>query len=225
MSHPSSSVTSNPSSITPTIYNGSKGSVTPAAPAGTSELSSYALELSRSLQHYPDFPVPGILFADIFPLFANPTTHADLLKALTLQVNILDPKPDVIVGLDARGFLFGPALALAFNASFVPVRKKGKLPGKTVTVGYDKEYGSDLFEIQEKSIKPGQKVLIADDVIATGGTAAAAGELVRKVGGTLLGYLFILELVALNGRDKLDASVFTLLSGRPGPDPTKLEYA
>ncbi|KAI9659110.1 MAG: adenine phosphoribosyltransferase [Bathelium mastoideum] len=119
---------------------------------------------------------------------------------------------DVIVGLEARGFLFGPSLALRLGAGFVPVRKQGKLPGPTKTASYQKEYGEDFFQLQADAIKPGQKVLVVDDIIATGGSAAAAGSLVRQLGGTLLGYIFILELDFLNGRAQLDAPVHTLLA-------------
>lgn len=118
----------------------------------------------------------------------------------------------MIVALDARGFLFGPSLALRLNAGFAPVRKVGKLPGPVETASYKKEYGEDLFQIQADAVKAGQMVLVVDDIIATGGSADAAGTLVEKLGGTLLGYLFILELDFLHGRDKLTAPVHTLLS-------------
>jgi len=122
--------------------------------------------------------------------------------------------PDVIVGLDARGFLIAPTLALRAGCKFVPVRKAGKLPGKLETVTYEKEYGLDSFAIQTAAIKPGDKVLVVDDLIATGGSAAAAGELVKKCGGHLLGYIFIIELTSLQGRDKLDAPVYTLIESQ-----------
>lgn len=118
------------------------------------------------------------------------------------------------MGLEARGFLFGPSLALRLGAAFVPVRKKGKLPGPCETAGYQKEYGEDFFQMQSDGVKPGQKVLVVDDIIATGGSAAAAGSLVKKLGGTLIGYVFILELDFLKGRAKLDAPVYTLLSSQ-----------
>ncbi|EEP77251.1 adenine phosphoribosyltransferase 1 [Uncinocarpus reesii 1704] len=124
-------------------------------------------------------------------------------------------KPDVIVGLDARGFLFGPSLALRLGASFVPVRKQGKLPGPVETQAYEKEYGTDYFQIQADAIKPGQKVIVVDDIIATGGSASAAGSLVQKLGGDLLGFVFMLELDFLKGREKLPAPVYTLLSSQP----------
>ena len=124
-------------------------------------------------------------------------------------------KPDVIVGLEARGFLFGPSLALRLDSGFAPVRKKGKLPGPTETASFNKEYGADDFEIQSDAIKKGQKVLVVDDIIATGGSAAAAGQLVQKLGGQLLGFIMILELDFLHGRDKLPAPCYTLLTSQP----------
>ena len=143
-----------------------------------------------------------------------------------------DNKPDIIAGLDARGFLFGPSLALRVGAGFVPVRKKGKLPGPTETASFEKEYGADFFQIQSDAIKEGQNVIVLDDIIATGmpqiclmpgvhpdfvpgGSAAAAGSLIEKLGGRLLGYIFLLELDFLHGRDKLNAPVYTLLSSQP----------
>ena len=132
--------------------------------------------LQSSLKEFPDFPTPGILFQDILPLFASPTLHNDLVRALEIHVLSTHPPKltppfsgvDVIVGLEARGFLFGPSLALRIGAGFVPVRKAGKLPGETLKVEYKKEYGVDMFEMQKDSIKPGQRVVIVDDIIATG---------------------------------------------------------
>lgn len=171
--------------------------------------------LSAGLKQYPDFPQPGILFEDIFPLFANVSLHRDLITAFLLTTQTkLSQTPDVIVGLDARGFLIGPQLALHLDAAFVPVRKPGKLPGKLETVEYRKEYGTDTFAIQAESIKPGSKVLVVDDLIATGGSAAAAGQLVKKCGGNLLGYVFLIELTKLGGRNKLEAPVYTILESQ-----------
>lgn len=180
----------------------------------TAELSSLKIALHGALRQFSDFPIPGIEFVDILPIFANPKLHAELILALELQVrsSFGGKIPDVIVALDARGFLFGPSLALRLNASFVPVRKPGKLPGPVETASYKKEYGEDLFQMQADAVKAGQTVLVVDDIIATGGSAGAAGSLVEKLGGTLLGYLFILELDFLHGRDQLTAPVHTLLS-------------
>jgi len=174
------------------------------APASASELASTKVTLLGALRSFPDFPIKGINFIDILPLFQDPAIHNSLLRALELQVaESAAAKPDVIVGLDARGFLFGPSMALRLNASFVPVRKQGKMPGPCVTAAYEKEYGTDYFQMQEDAIKPGQKVLIVDDIIATGGSAAAAGALVKQLGGDVIGYLFILEIPFLKGREKL----------------------
>ena len=206
-----------------------------ASASSTAELARLKIGLHQSLRQFPDFPTKGICFEDILPLFADPTLHRDLIRALELHIENHDAclsNPDILVGLESRGFLFGPSLALRLGAGFVPVRKQGKLPGPTETASYQKEYGEDFFQIQSDSIKPGQRVLIVDDIIATGkasllsspqpecsclcpgGSAAAAGSLVKKLGGILLGYVFILELDFLKGRTKLDAPAATLLSSQ-----------
>ena len=206
-----------------------------ASASSTAELARLKIRLHRSLRQFPDFPTKGICFEDILPWFADPILHQDLIRALELHIEnhyASIGRPDILVGLESRGFLFGPSLALRLRAGFVPVRKQGKLPGPTETASYQKEYGEDFFQIQSDSIKPGQRVLIVDDIIATGimnllyspqpecsclctgGSAAAAGTLVKKLGGTLLGYVFILELDFLQGRTKLDAPTMTLLSSQ-----------
>lgn len=126
--------------------------------------------MKAALRNFPDFPIPGIDFVDILPLFATHSLHTSLIRALELQVlaSFNGVKPDVIVGLDARGFLFGPSLALKLGAGFAPVRKRGKLPGPTSEASFQKEYGADYFQIQADAIKKGQKVLVVDDIIATG---------------------------------------------------------
>ncbi|KAL9131575.1 MAG: hypothetical protein Q9217_000532 [Psora testacea] len=207
--------------------------LTPSDPSCSSELASLKIRLHKSLRQFPDFPSAGILFEDILPLFKDPTLHEALIRALELHIttNYTPPqRPDIIVGLEARGFLFGPTLALRLRAGFVPIRKEGRLPGPIETAKYEKEYGEDYFQIQSDAIKQGQRVLVMDDIIATGtvavsppwvptklistagGSAAAAGSLVKKLGGILLGYVFILELDFLKGREKLDAPLYTLLS-------------
>lgn len=179
-----------------------------------SDLTQIKKELRSRLRQFPDFPSKGVLFEDIMPIFQSPEAFQMLLDGFKLRLQALGKKVDVIVGLDARGFLFGPALALQIGAAFVPVRKQGKLPGETVKAEYVKEYGKDVFEIQQGSIKEGQNVVIVDDIIATGGSATAAGDLVTKAGGNVLEYFFILELLFLKGREKLNAPVFTLLDGQ-----------
>lgn len=136
----------------------------------SSELTSVTLKLRKALRNFPDFPIQGIDFVDILPLFASHHLHESLIRALELQVLLVNngKKPDVIVGLDARGFLFGPSLALRLGAGFAPVRKRGKLPGPTEEATFEKEYGHDYFQIQKDAIKPGQSVLVVDDIIATG---------------------------------------------------------
>jgi adenine phosphoribosyltransferase len=138
--------------------------------SSAAELASTKISLRAALRQFPDFPIPGIDFIDILPLFADYALHTKLVRALELQVleNTNGVKPDVIVGLDARGFLFGPSLALRLGAGFAPVRKRGKLPGPTHEAKFDKEYGADGFQIQSDAIKKGQSVLVVDDIIATG---------------------------------------------------------
>lgn len=183
-----------------------------AASSGASQLSSAKITLKKSLRSFPDFPIPGIDFVDIMPLFADPAAHATLVSALELQITQAFPvKPDVIVGLDARGFLFGPGLALRLGVPFAAVRKQGKLPGPCVTAEYIKEYGKDLFQMQEDAVRPGQKVLVVDDIIATGGSAKAAADLIHQLKGEVVGYMFILEIPGLNGRDKLGSAPTTIL--------------
>ncbi|KPM37138.1 hypothetical protein AK830_g9426 [Neonectria ditissima] len=184
-----------------------------ALPSSATELASAKISLRKSLRSFPDFPIPGINFVDIMPLFADPVAHATLVDALELQIAEAFPasKPDVIVGLDARGFLFGPGLALRLGVPFAAVRKPGKLPGPCATAEYVKEYGKDLFQMQKDAVREGQKVLIVDDIIATGGSAAAAADLVHQLKGEVVGYMFILEIPGLNGREKLGAAPSTIL--------------
>ena len=184
---------------------------------GPEALPQLRKTLSSALKQYPDFPQPGILFEDIFPLFASPNVHRALLHAFILTIDQnSSTKPDVIIGLDARGFLIGPSLALHYNCSFAPVRKPGKLPGQLHTVEYQKEYGKDSFAIQQEAVKPGQRVAVVDDLIATGGSAAAAQDLVKKCGGELLGFCFLIELTFLKGREKLGdgSKVWTVLESQ-----------
>jgi adenine phosphoribosyltransferase len=207
-----SSTTHNPSTVT-TAQQDASGRQPSAASSTSAQLSGAKVELRKVLRSFPDFPIPGIDFVDIMPLFANPAAHATLVSALELQIAESFPgdRPDVIVGLDARGFLFGPGLALKLGIGFAAVRKQGKLPGPCVTAEYVKEYGKDLFQMQEDAIQEGQKVLIVDDIIATGGSAKAAADLVQQRKGQVMGYLFILEIPGLNGRDKLEGAPASIL--------------
>ncbi|KAI4520449.1 phosphoribosyltransferase-like protein [Schizophyllum commune] len=169
------------------------------------------------LTAHPDFPKKGIVFLDIFPILRDPVAFETLITHfiyhLTSKTIPSSPtkKVDVVVGLDARGFLIGPIIALRLGAAFVPVRKSGKLPGACVNASYQKEYGTDVFELQEDAISEGQTVVVIDDLIATGGSAKAAGELVAKRGGKTLEYLFIVELPFLKGAEQLDAPSYSII--------------
>ena len=158
-------------------------------------------ELRSAIRSIPDFPKPGILYRDISPVLESaPLFHAaiDLLAG-----ECADLAPAKVVGLDARGFIFGAALAYRIGSGFVPVRKKGKLPSATISHAYDLEYGSAEFEMHCDSIHPGEKVILVDDLLATGGTAAAAVHLLKQLGANVLRTLFVVELDGLGGRDQL----------------------
>lgn len=159
------------------------------------------IDLREFVRDIPDFPKPGILFRDITPLLADGKALGACLTALEERARKLDP--DVVVGIESRGFIFGVPLASRMGLGFVPVRKPGKLPAKTVAESYALEYGEDSIEIHEDALERGQRVLVVDDLLATGGTAAAAARLVRRLGAELVGLLFVIELGALGGREKL----------------------
>ena len=167
-------------------------------------------DLKKLIREVPDYPKPGILFYDLTTLLQDgPGLHM-LIDQLCGHYD--GAHVDAVVGVEARGFIFAPALAYRLNAGFVPVRKPKKLPWKTTSVTYQLEYGTDTLEIHQDAIKPGQRVLISDDLLATGGTAAAAAALVRKLGGEVVGAAFALELTFLNGRAKLPGlDVFSLI--------------
>lgn len=179
-------------------------------------IDSFAHELRSALHQYPNFPKKGILFEDFLPIFRSPQLFQKLVKAFTLHLEqkFPDTKIDYIVAMESRGFLFGPAVALAIGAGFVPVRKEGRLPGECLKAKYAKEYGSEVFEIQVESIPEGSNVVIMDDIIATGGSAYAAGELVQRLNANILEFAFVMELDFLKGREKLQAPTFTLLRGQ-----------
>ncbi|XP_071526386.1 adenine phosphoribosyltransferase-like [Panulirus ornatus] len=153
---------------------------------------------------YPDFPKPGIIFKDIFSVLADPSVFRDLMTVCEERIRIMCPDVDIIMGLESRGFLLGTPLALALGVPFVPVRKKGKLPGELKQVSYSLEYGTDVFEAQANSITPGQKVVIVDDLLATGGTMKAACDLVKAMTGSVALCLVCIELEGLKGRNKLE---------------------
>ena len=157
-----------------------------------------ALILSR-IRDIPDYPQPGVVFKDITPLLADGPAFRQVVAALAGAY----PGVDKVAGIEARGFILAAPVALALGAGFVPVRKQGKLPGPTYAQSYDLEYGSATIEVHQDAFGPGERVLIVDDVLATGGTAAATAELVRKAGAEVAGIVVILELSFLAGRDKL----------------------
>ena len=163
--------------------------------------------LKEKIRDVPDFPKPGIVFKDITPLLKDPDTLYLTNRMLARPFKSMDI--DLIVGLESRGFLFGPPLATQLMAGFVPIRKPNKLPADTLSATYELEYGEDKVEIHADSIIKGNRVVIHDDLIATGGTAAAATELVEKLGGEVVGYSFLIELKALNGTGRLKKSALT----------------
>ena len=168
------------------------------------------MDLKQHIRHVPDFPKPGILFYDITTLLRN---AEGLRKTIdTLANPYAADRIDVVVGIESRGFILGAAVAERLGAGFIPVRKPGKLPAKAIKETYDLEYGKDALEIHADAVERGQRVLIVDDVLATGGTAAAAVQLVRKAGGELHGLAFLIELLALKGKSKLTGeNVYSVL--------------
>jgi adenine phosphoribosyltransferase len=158
-------------------------------------------DIARAIRNVPDFPKPGIQFKDITPVLADARLFAGSIDLLT--ENFKPGDVDAIVGIDARGFIFAAAAALKLKAGFVPVRKKGKLPYTTYEQSYDLEYGSNTIALHTDAIKPGSRVLLIDDLLATGGTAGAAVALLEKIGAKVLEINFLIELKFLNGREKL----------------------
>jgi adenine phosphoribosyltransferase len=166
--------------------------------------------LKERIRHVPDFPKAGILFYDITTLLKDRKGFHDVIEALAAPYR--DDRIDVVVGIESRGFILGGAIAHRLGAGFVPVRKLGKLPAKSIRVTYDLEYGSDSLEMHADAIDRGQHVLIVDDLLATGGTARATVDLVKQVGGTVHGLAFLIELADLKGRTRLEGEkLFALL--------------
>lgn len=165
-------------------------------------MNSQTLDHIRAtIRDVPDFPKPGILFKDITPVLADAALMARTIDGMIDATGVL--KVDKVVGIDARGFIFGALIAERLGAGFVPVRKKGKLPWMTRGVDYSLEYGTNSVEIHQDAIAPGETVLLADDLLATGGTAGAALTLIEQAGGKIVGSTFFIELSFLNGREKL----------------------
>ncbi|WP_017294740.1 adenine phosphoribosyltransferase [Geminocystis herdmanii] len=161
------------------------------------------MDLKALIRDIPDFPQPGIIFRDITTLLRNPQGLKYVIDSLSVQTEKLDILPDYIIGIESRGFIFAPALAYHLDAGFVPVRKKGKLPAKVHSIEYDLEYGTDILEIHQDALTPDAKVMIVDDVIATGGTAKATADLLTRIGCNIVACGFIVELEGLQGRKKL----------------------
>jgi adenine phosphoribosyltransferase len=157
--------------------------------------------LKQKIRHVPDFPKPGILFYDITTLLQDPEGFRMAIDSIALPFR--DERIDLVVAIESRGFIFGAAVADRIGAGFSPVRKPGKLPSRTIKATYDLEYGSDTLEMHDDAVKKGQRVLIVDDLLATGGTASATMQLVRRQGGDVMALAFLIELVALSGRSKL----------------------
>ena len=168
------------------------------------------MDLKQHIRGIPDFPKPGILFYDISTLLAHPTAWHATVGRLDDAVRPL--RPDLLVGIESRGFLVAAPLAYCLGCGFVMVRKKGKLPGPTIPYTYDLEYGSDTIEIQADAIRRGQRVIVLDDLLATGGTLNAAVRLCRQVGGDVVGAACIIELAFLGGRARLDVPFTSVVS-------------
>ncbi len=168
-------------------------------------------DLKKKIREVPDFPKPGILFYDLTTLLKDREGLRQVIDLLTQEFE--GKEIDIVVGIESRGFIFAPALAYNLNAGLVLVRKKGKLPAESISATYDLEYGQDVLEMHKDAIEPGQRVLIVDDLIATGGTAAATAQMVLQLRGDVVGLAFIVELGSLNGREKLVGfEVFSILT-------------
>ena len=162
--------------------------------------------LKKYIHEINDFPKEGIVFKDINPIYKETKIWNEL--TLPLQKLITTVKPDYIAGIESRGFISAAALAFKLEIGFIPIRKANKLPGKVTGVNYKLEYGEDRLEIQHNSIEEASKIILIDDLLATGGTACAAGDLIIEAGGKLIGYAFLVELTELKGRKRLDSSLF-----------------
>lgn len=157
--------------------------------------------LKELIRGIPDFPVDGVLFRDITPVLQDAAAFKEVVCGMVEKV--AEMKPDVIIGIESRGFILGAPIALELGVGFVPVRKLGKLPAETIRVEYALEYSTNVVEIHRDAIQPGQRVVIVDDLLATGGTAAASVQLAEELGGHVCGLVFLVELTFLNGRDRL----------------------
>ncbi|RBP99283.1 adenine phosphoribosyltransferase [Bifidobacterium xylocopae] len=177
-----------------------------------SEDARYLVSLMRTI---PDFPKPGILFRDFLPAMADPRGLRILTDALVRTLPADADSFDAVAGLEARGFLLGPQLALALGKGFIALRKKGKLPPRTLAQDYSLEYGTASIEAEEGAVHPGERVLVVDDLIATGGSAKAAADLIERAGGQVAGFSFVMELEGLQGRRTLEPHPITALVSMP----------
>ncbi len=174
-------------------------------------MKNEGIDLKKHIREIPDWPKKGILFRDITPLLLNPRAFAAAVDALS--ADFTEMGIEYVAAVEARGFIFGSAVAEKLDAGFVPIRKKGKLPWQTESITYDLEYGTDTLEVHSDAIDSGGKVLMVDDLLATGGTMAAACELIEKIGGTIVGIAFLIELTGLQGREKIaDYNVTSIIS-------------
>lgn len=170
-------------------------------------------KLKSVIKDIPDFPKPGILFKDLTPILLHPDLSMEVIQYFVDELK--NKKIDAMVGIESRGFLFGPGIAQRLNIPFVPIRKKGKLPGKTISYAYELEYGKSEMEMQSDYIKPNMNVLIHDDLLATGGTAHAAAEMIKLCNANVAGFTFLVELGFLKGKQKLRPytnNIYTIIS-------------
>jgi adenine phosphoribosyltransferase len=169
------------------------------------------LELAPLIRDIPDFPKKGILFKDITTLLKDPAAFKQAIDLLAERVRQFEA--EIVIGMESRGFIFAAPIAYLLDAGFVPVRKLGKLPGQVISTEYDLEYGTNTLELHSDAIQPGQRVLIVDDLLATGGTVSATVDLVERLGGKVMAVAFLVELTALNGRERLgDYEVVSLIT-------------
>ena len=162
--------------------------------------------LKKYISEIKDFPKEGITYKDLNPIYKDPKTWSQIMRPIEQLISTF--KPDYLAGIESRGFIVASALAYNNNIGFIPVRKPNKLPGKIIGINYQLEYGEDRLELQQNLLIKNSKIILVDDLLATGGTANAAGELIKEAGGILIGYAFLIELTKLNGRKKLDKKLF-----------------
>ena len=167
-------------------------------------------DLKLKIRTIPDFPIPGIQFRDITTLLADPDAFNDVIERFVNHYQ--DEQIDLVVGIEARGFIIGAPLALRLGKGFIPIRKEGKLPGPTHGLDYELEYGSDRVEVHQDAIPVGSRVLMVDDLLATGGTMGVSSRLIEQVGGIIVGYAYLIELVDLKGRKHLEKPIFSLVT-------------